>query len=47
MENSPRKIENVVGEGEIGHYEKFLLLPQSFQDLYCRHVRIWACFGKG
>ena len=23
--------ENTVGEGEIAHYEQFLLLPQSFQ----------------
>ena len=26
-------VENVVGKGEIAHYEPFLLFPQDFQKL--------------
>ena len=26
-------IENIVGKGEIAHYEQFLLFPQCFQKL--------------
>ena len=26
-------VENVVGKGEIAHYEQFLLFPQCFQKL--------------
>ena len=36
------------GKGEIAHYEQFLLFPKVFsQDLYYRHVKPWACLGKG
>ena len=26
--------ENIVGKGEIAHYEQFLLLPQRFQNMF-------------
>ena len=26
-------VENIVGKGEIAHYEQFLLFPQCFQKL--------------
>ena len=26
--NSPKKVENTVGKGEIARYERFLLFPQ-------------------
>ena len=28
------RVENIVGKGEIAHYEQFLLFPQCFQKLY-------------
>ena len=43
-------VDNTVGKGEIAHYEKFLLFPLFFfflKDLYCRHIKTWACLGKG
>ena len=41
-------VENIVGKGEIAHYEQFLLFPQCFQKvLYSRHVKTRACLGKG
>ena len=27
------QVENIVGKGEIAHYEQFLLFPQCFQKL--------------
>ena len=27
------EVENIVGKGEIAHYEQFLLFPQCFQSL--------------
>ena len=30
-------VENIVGKGEIAHYEQFLLFPVFSKDLYCRH----------
>ena len=27
------RVENIVGKGEIAHYEQFLLFPQCFQKL--------------
>ena len=48
MEQSSQKwIENTVGEGEIAHYEQFLLLSQCFQNFYCKHVKTRACLGEG
>ena len=46
-----KRLENAVGKGEIARYEQFLLFPQCFptvvsQDLYRRHVKTRACFGK-
>ena len=45
-QSSPRQVENTVGKGEIAHYEQFLICPQCFQDLYCRHVKTRAYLGK-
>ena len=42
-----KQVENIVGKGGIAHYEQFLLFPQCFQDLNCRHVKTRACLGKG
>ena len=36
-------VENTAGKGEIARYEQFLLFPQCFQELYCRHVKIRDC----
>ena len=27
------RVQNIVGKGEIAHYEQFLLFPQCFQKL--------------
>ena len=29
----PDLVENIVGKGEIAHYERFLFFPQCFQKL--------------
>ena len=42
-----KRVENTVGKGEIACYVQFLRIPQCFKDLYCRHVKIRACLGKG
>ena len=42
-----KRVENTVGKGEIAHDEQFLLFPQCFQDLYCRHAKTRASSGKG
>ena len=31
VEKLSRRVENTVGNGEIAHYEQFLLFPQCFQ----------------
>ena len=46
-EKFSRMVENAAGNGEIARYEQFLLFPQCFLDLYCRHVTIRACLGNG
>ena len=40
-------VENNVGNGEIIHYEQYLLFPQCFQDFYCRNIKTRASLGKG
>ena len=42
-----KRVENTVEEGEIARYEQFLFFQQCFQDFYRRHVKTWACLGKG
>ena len=44
-----KMVENTMGKGEIACYEQFLLFPVFFfsKELYCRHVKIRACLGKG
>ena len=46
-ESSSKLKENTVGKGEIARYEQFLLFPQCFQKLYCRHVQNKGFFGNG
>ena len=43
----PEQVESTMGKGEIARYKQFLLFPQCFQSLYCRHVKTRACLGKG
>ena len=31
-------VENIVGKGEIAHYEQFLLFPQCFQKFFSSDV---------
>ena len=38
--------ENTVEKGDIARYERFLLFPQCFQNLYCRHVKSQGLFRK-
>ena len=43
-----KQLENTVEKGETARYEQFLLFPTEFsKGLYCRHVKIRACLGKG
>ena len=35
-------VENIVGKGEIAHYEQFLLFPQCFQKLSVVDVLEWV-----
>ena len=48
-ENSPKPVENTVGNVEISHNKQFLLFLQCFQKTctYCRPVRTRACLGQG
>ena len=39
MAKFSKQVQNTVGKGEIALYEQFLLFPQCFQDLYCRHIK--------
>ena len=32
-EQLPDQVQNIVGKGEIAHYEHFLLFPECFQNL--------------
>ena len=43
-----KRVENTVDKTEIACYEQFLLYPRVFsKGLYCRHIKIRACLGKG
>ena len=42
-----KKLENIVGKGEIAHYKQFLLFPQCFQSLVLQTYKKKAWFGKG
>ena len=42
-----KRVENIVGKGEIARNEQFLLFPVFSKDLRCRHVKTRACLGKG
>ena len=42
-----RLVENIVGKGEIAHYEQFLLFPVFSKGLYYSHVKTRVCLGKG
>ena len=49
----PKRVKNAVGKEEIAFYEQFLLLQKYFCNsifkrlMYCRHIKIRACLGKG
>ena len=42
-----KRVVSTVGKEEIAYYEQFLLFPVFSKDLYCRHLKIRACLGKG
>ena len=44
-----KRVENIVGKGEIADYKQLLLFPQCFQKTCtnCRHVKTRACLGNG
>ena len=46
-EKSQKWVESTVGNGETACCKQFLLFPQRFQDLDCRHIQTRACFGSG
>ena len=38
------RVENNVGDREIAHYGAITPFPTVFsKDLYCRHIKTWAC----
>ena len=39
-------VENIVGKGEIAHYEQFLLFPQYFQNLSSVDASKWVSMEK-
>ena len=42
-----KRVENAVGTGETARYKQFLPLPMVIsKDLYCRHLKTRARFGK-
>ena len=45
--NISKQVENPVGKGEFARYEQFLLFPVFSKNLYFRHVKTRAYFGKG
>ena len=47
-ENDKKFSKEDYGKGEIARYEQFLVFPTLFsKDLYRRHIKTRACFGKG
>ena len=36
------RVDNIVGKGEIAHYEQFLLFPQYFQMSMCQNEYLWS-----
>ena len=42
-----KRVENTVGNGEIAHYEQFLLFPQCFKRLVMQTRKNQGLFGKG
>ena len=46
-ESSSKRVEDIVGKGEIACYKQFLLFPQCFQKTCTAcHVKTRACLGK-
>ena len=45
-ESYPNGEKTLRENGEIARYEQFLLFPQCFQDLYCKHIKNQGLFGK-
>ena len=43
-----KRVENIVGKGEIAHYEQFLLFARCFQKTCIADMlKTRACLGKG
>ena len=42
-----KRVQNVVGKGEIARCEQFLLFQLFSKDLYYIHIKTRACLGKG
>ena len=42
-----KRVENIVGKGEIARYEQFLLFPQCFQKAFPWGVKRCHCVGMG
>ena len=43
-----KQVENIVGKGEIAHFEQFLLFPQCFQKTCTGNTqKTRVCFRKG
>ena len=47
MAEFSNQVEDTLGKGEVAHYHHFLLVPVFSKDLYYKHVKSRACFGKG
>ena len=45
VKSSPKRIENIVGKGEIAHHEQFLLFQHSFQKT-CNANKCFLVKGK-
>ena len=41
------RVENIVGKVEIAYYKQLPFPTLFLKDLCCRHVKTWACLGKG
>ena len=41
-----KRVENIVGKGEIARHEQFLLFPQCFQNICTVDTKTRACLGR-
>ena len=42
-----KRVENTAGKGEIALFAISPFATEFSKHLYCRHVKTWACLGKG